>query len=388
MKSLLHQYQEVRRRTHLLCEPLAVEDYVPQPALFASPVKWHIAHTTWFFEEMILKNYLTDYQEFNPDFNFLFNSYYNTIGKRTERQDRGLITRPGVAEVYAYRAFVDEKMAELLSAETLETALVEVVTIGLHHEHQHQELLLTDLKYGLSLNPLFPVYKPGGSLCSEVNSGAPSWLTLPEGIYETGFQGNGFCFDNELGRHKTYLPGSKISTHLVTNAEYLEFIAAGAYTDFRHWVDEGWAWVNSEQIAHPLYWQKNADGGWMQFTLGGLQRLDPEAILCHISWFEAAAFASWKGMRLPTEAEWEAAAPQLVWGARWEWTGSAYLPYPGFRIAPGALGEYNGKFMINQMVLRGGSPATAPGHSRVSYRNFFHPHYQWQFSGIRLAMDL
>lgn len=379
---LKEKYLEVRNRTEALCKPLQIEDYVPQPVAFASPPKWHLAHSTWFFEEMILKRNLDSYREFHPDFGFLFNSYYNTIGERTFRADRGNITRPGVSEVYAYRAYVDRGMTELLSKE-ISNELRELIELGLNHEQQHQELLITDLKYTLGHNPIFPVYDESFNLLADSNA-SYGWLAMEEGVYEIGHDGDAFCFDNELNKHRVYLHEFEISHALVTNGEYMEFIEAGGYSRFDCWLDEGWSWLNENQITSPLYWHK-IDGKWHYFTLAGLKEVDPDAILGHVSYYEAQAYASWRGFRLPTEFEWEAASENLDWGKRWEWTNSAYLPYPGFKTAEGAVGEYNGKFMINQMVLRGASVATAPNHSRKTYRNFFHPHFQWQYSGIRLA---
>lgn len=379
---LKEKYLEVRNRTEALCKPLQIEDYVPQPVAFASPPKWHLAHSTWFFEEMILKRNMDSYREFHPDFGFLFNSYYNTIGERTFRADRGNITRPGVSEVYAYRAYVDRGMMELLSKE-ISNELRELIELGLNHEQQHQELLITDLKYTLGHNPIFPVYDESFNLLADSNA-SYGWLAMEEGVYEIGHDGDAFCFDNELNRHRVYLHEFEISHALVTNGEYMEFIEAGGYSRFDCWLDEGWSWLNENQITSPLYWHK-INGKWHYFTLAGLKEVDPDAILGHVSYYEAQAYASWRGLRLPTEFEWEAASENLDWGKRWEWTNSAYLPYPGFKTAEGAVGEYNGKFMINQMVLRGASVATAPNHSRKTYRNFFHPHFQWQYSGIRLA---
>lgn len=383
---ILSAYREVRAHTEELCEPLEVEDYIPQPIVDVSPAKWNIAHTTWFFEEMILKQFVPDYKVFDARFGFLFNSYYNTIGERTPRDNRGALSRPTVSEVFAYRKHVDEAMAELLGSSASNTGsdLANLVTLGLNHEQQHQELFLTDLKYTLSINPLFPAYRNDYAPEELTASGTGSFSELSEGIYEIGHNGDGFCFDNELSRHKVFLGDFAISDRTVTNAEFIEFIDAGGYTDFRFWHSEGWDWVNREQIRSPLYWN-NIDGEWHHFTLGGLRPLPLDAPVCHVSFYEASAFAEWKGMRLPTEFEWEAANDQCDWGKRWEWTNSAYLPYPGFTKAAGAVGEYNGKFMVNQMVLRGASIATPVGHSRQSYRNFFHPHLRWQFTGIRLA---
>ena len=381
-QALISNYLEVRNHSEYLCEPLEIEDYIPQVVDFASPPKWHLAHISWFFEEMILKRFNPSYKEFHPDFGYLFNSYYNSIGERTLRAQRGNITRPGVDKIYEYRAFVDYHMKELL-ANNNSKELQDLVILGLNHEQQHQELLLTDFKYALGHNPIFPVYKKGFNLLNSKNE-EEGWVDITAGIYEVGFEGNGFCYDNELGRHKTYLQDCQISKALVTNGEYIEFIESGAYSNFQYWLDEGWSWITKNNIKAPLHWHF-INNEWHYFTLEGLQKVDPEAILGHVSYYEANAYATWKGLRLPTEFEWEIASNDFKWGERWEWTGSAYLPYPNFEIAAGAVGEYNGKFMINTMVLRGASTATSPNHSRKTYRNFFHPQMQWQFSGIRLA---
>lgn len=382
MIPLKAHFEQTRAHTEHLCAPLRKEDYIPQPVEFASPPKWHLAHTSWFFEELVLKKFLSDYTEFHPHFGFLFNSYYNSVGPKAVRTHRGNITRPDVDEVYAYRAHVDFWMGKLLS-ENFSKEVEELVVLGINHEQQHQELLLTDLKYVLALNPIYPMYEKHANLLSDKNT-SEEWISMNEGIYEIGHNSDAFCYDNELGRHNVFLHTYEISSGLVTNGDYLQFIEAGGYQKFNFWLDEGWAWVNANEISAPLYWKK-IDGVWFQFTLGGLVKIDPDAILGHVSFYEADAFARWKACRLPTEFEWEAASNRFEWGKRWEWTNSAYLPYPGFTVAAGAVGEYNGKFMINQMVLRGASVATAPGHSRNTYRNFFHPHHQWQFSGIRLA---
>ncbi len=375
-------FESIRQHTEDLCAPLHIEDYIPQPVDFASPPKWHLAHTSWFFEAFILEKFKKDYQRFDSDFSYLFNSYYNNAGERILRTDRGNITRPGVQEVYDYRKYVNKAMVELLE-DSDDQQLAELVILGLNHEQQHQELLLTDLKHTLGHNPIFPVYKEDGDLTNSTNE-ETGWCKIAEGLYEIGHQGNGFCYDNELGRHKVYLQDVEVNKALVTNAEYLEFIAAGGYENFDLWLDEGWSWVNENSIKAPLYWHQ-LKGEWHYYTLAGLKKVAPNAILSHVSFYEAAAFAEWKGMRLLTEAEWEIAAAQLKWGKRWEWTNSAYLPYPGFQKAPGALGEYNGKFMINNMVLRGASVATSPQHSRITYRNFFNTAARWQYTGIRLA---
>lgn len=376
-------YQEVRKLTQDICAPLQTEDFVVQPIADVSPPKWHLGHTSWFFETFILKPYFMGYQEFDPEYNFVFNSYYESVGTRVIRTDRGNLSRPTVADIYKYREYVDEAMGKFLCEEPSK-AVAELIVLGLNHEQQHQELLYTDIKYILGHNPLFPAYSKAYVSSKADNSANKKFIKIKEGIYEIGFAGEDFCFDNELGRHKVYLQGFEISPDLVTNSEYLQFINAGGYLDFRHWHAEGWDWVNKNHVTAPLYWH-NINDTWHNYTYTGLQPLDLNNILCHISYFEASAYAAWKGLRLPTEFEWETAAGQLDWGRRWEWTESAYLPYPGFVKAPGAIGEYNGKFMVNQQVLRGASEVTSPGHSRVTYRNFFQTHLQWQFTGIRLA---
>lgn len=375
-------YNKVRKLTEKICEPLQTEDYVVQPVADVSPPKWHLGHTSWFFETFLLKPYFMGYQEFDPEYNFVFNSYYESVGSRVIRTDRGNLSRPTVNDIYKYREYVDEAMDKFLCQEPSKE-LKDLIILGLNHEEQHQELLYTDIKYILGHNPLFPAYLKE-YVASENDNGDRKFIPVKEGIYEIGFVGDGFCFDNELARHKVYLQPFEISSTLVNNREYLEFINTGGYQDFRHWHSEGWNWVNSNNITAPLYWY-NIDGGWFNYTYSGLQPIDWDATLCHISYYEASAYAAWKGMRLPTEFEWEAAANKFKWGKRWEWTESAYLPYPGFVKAPGAIGEYNGKFMVNQQVLRGASEVTSPGHSRVTYRNFFQTHLQWQFTGIRLA---
>ena len=375
-------YIDVRKLSETICEPLETEDYVPQPVHFVSPPKWHLAHSTWFFETFILKSFDPNYEVFDPAFNYLFNSYYNNVGDRTLRTDRGNVTRPTIKDVYAYRHYVDKHVTRLLSG-TLVEKMFPLIQLGLQHEQQHQELMITDIKYILGHNPIFPVYHSEHNLVNSENAES-GFVKITEGVYEVGYSGNDFCFDNELGRHKTYIQNFEISKALVTNEEYLEFMEAGGYQDFNLWLDAGWAWVNENAIDAPLYWHK-IEGEWFYYTLSGLQKVNPKAILSHISFYEASAFAQWKGMRLPTEFEWEVASDELNWGQRWEWTNSSYLPYPGFTKAAGAVGEYNGKFMINQMVLRGASVATSPNHSRSTYRNFFHTHERWQYTGIRLV---
>lgn len=386
-ESLLEYYLRVRLYTEALCEPLETEDYIPQPIVDVSPAKWNIAHTTWFFEEMILKKFSRGYEEFDPSFGYLFNSYYNSIGERTARDNRGDLSRPTVKRVFEYRKYVDKHMGNLLSGQDAHIAsdeLRELAVLGLNHEQQHQELFLTDLKFTFGVNPLFPAYRTDWAPEETLDTGEEKFVAAEGGIQQIGYDGGGFCFDNELAVHKVYLDDFSISNRLVLNEEFIDFINDGGYKDHRLWHSEGWDWVNREGITSPLYWH-NRDGEWHHFTLGGLRRLPLNSPVCHVSLYEASAFAEWKGMRLPTEFEWEAANTRFDWGLRWEWTNSAYLPYPGFRKPLGAVGEYNGKFMMNQMVLRGASVATPYGHSRPTYRNFFHPHLRWQFTGIRLA---
>ena len=376
-------YKQVRQRTEKICAPLQTEDYVVQPVVDVSPPKWHIGHTTWFFETFILKPYFMGYREYNPEYNYVFNSYYETVGNRVIRTDRGNLSRPTVNDIYKYRAYVDEAMESFLCEEP-SADVRELLILGFNHEEQHQELLYTDIKYILGHNPLFPAYDKHYVSPKVAVVEDESWVKMREGIYEIGFEGEGFCFDNELNRHKVYLNAFEINPNLVTNAEYLTFINSGGYHDFRHWHAEGWDWVKNNKIEAPLYWHV-IDEEWYQYSFRGLEPINPKDPVCHISYFEAYAYAAWKGMRLPTEFEWEAASNQFNWGKSWEWTESAYLPYPGFAKAPGAIGEYNGKFMVNQKVLRGASEVTPPGHSRATYRNFFQTHLRWQFTGIRLA---
>ena len=380
---LIKKFSDIRRRSEEICEPLEIEDYVVQPIVDVSPPKWHLGHTTWFFETFILVPHFSSYEIFDPQYNFVFNSYYETIGARVIRTDRGNLSRPSVSDIYRYRKYVDGKMTEFLNNNDIDKEVAQLLELGLNHEQQHQELLITDIKYILGHNPLFPVYKKD-FIKKPRHSAEKTMLRFSEGIYEIGFDGVGFAFDNELNRHKIYLNDFGISSQLVTNREYLEFMEDGGYTDFRFWHADGWNWVKENKVKSPLYWHK-IDGQWMNYTLRGLEEIHPDDELCHVNFYEASAYASWKGMRLPTEKEWEVASPHFDWGTRWEWTNSAYLPYPGFKKEPGAVGEYNGKFMVNQMVLRGASIATSPGHSRETYRNFFQPDLKWQFTGIRLA---
>ena len=395
---LLNSYQDIRKRSEDICKPLKIEDYVVQPVVDVSPPKWHLGHTTWFFETFILKPFAFEYQEFDTDYNFVFNSYYETVGARVIRTNRGNLSRPGVDDVYRYRNYVDKAMGKFQEEVNLTEFQKELMVLGLNHEQQHQELLMTDIKYILGHNPLLPAYSVSNPIpVLQMENGwaededsrnhlkqNPEFIFFEEGVYEIGFEGEGFCFDNELNRHKVYLNDFAVSTSLVSNGDYIAFINSGAYQDFRFWHAEGLDWVKTNKIDCPMYWHK-IDGDWFNYTLTGLQLIKAEDLLCHISYYEASAYASWKGMRLPTEAEWEIAAQNFDWGKRWEWTESAYLPYPGFKKAEGAIGEYNGKFMINQMVLRGASEVTSPGHSRITYRNFFQPELRWQYTGIRLA---
>ncbi|MBA4139504.1 MAG: ergothioneine biosynthesis protein EgtB [Segetibacter sp.] len=380
--TLLEKYKDIRKRTEDICAPLQTEDYVVQPVADVSPPKWHIGHTTWFFETFLLKEHLKGYKEYNPDYNYVFNSYYETVGARVIRTDRGNLSRPTVKDVYSYRKYVDDAMTSILS-NNAGAQLKDIILLGFSHEEQHQELLHTDIKYILGHNPLFPAYSSDTDI-SQNETPTNEFVSIKKGLYEIGYSGEGFCFDNELSTHQVYLQDYKIATELVSNGEYLEFIMADGYKNFRYWHAEGWDWVKTNDIQSPMYWHL-IDGNWFHYTLQGLQPIDENGTLNHISFYEASAYAAWKGIRLPTEFEWEAAALYFNWGQRWEWTESAYLPYPGFTKAPGAIGEYNGKFMVNQKVLRGASQVTSPNHSRITYRNFFHPHLRWQYTGIRLA---
>ncbi len=421
-------YGRVRAFTEQLCEPLEIEDYMLQTAVEASPPKWHLAHVSWFFETFLLKPFLAGYQEFHPHFDHLFNSYYEqTEAGFWPRPQRGLLSRPTVAEVYAYRRHVDDAMARLLGecpAEhqaTVQTRL----EIGLNHEQQHQELLITDIKYNLAYNPLRPAYRADLAVAAAQDPVPLTFTTFEGGVHsfgapeptrhEHGHQdrsaARGFAYDNEFPRHQRLLEPFRLADRLVTNAEYQTFIDDGGYRHPGLWLSDGWARINSEGWQAPLYWEP-LDGVWHETTLGGRRPLNPAEPVCHLSYFEAEAYARWAGRRLPTEFEWEHAAAgrsvdghfvddgrfhpspasagslQQLFGDCWEWTASAYLPYPRYRAVDGALGEYNGKFMSGQMVLRGGSCATSRNHARATYRNFFYPHERWQFNGIRLAEDL
>lgn len=381
---LFQLFQETRAHTENICAPLEIEDYVVQPVVDVSPPKWHLGHTTWFFEEFVLKKYHQNYKLFDKNSAFVFNSYYESVGEKVVRTDRGNLSRPTVSWIYEYRNHVTTAISDLFNSDTdFSEELLNVLEIGCHHEKQHQELLLTDIKYILGNNPLLPVYKEGFEE-NKIQEFQQEWLAIPEGVYEIGHNGDAFFYDNEIGRHKVYLNKFEISNKLVTNREYLEFIEADGYKDVLLWHAEAWDWINRENISAPFYWH-NINGAWKQYTLGGLEDLALDAPLTHLSYYEAFAYSQWKGMRLPTEFEWEVAQEQFAWGSRWEWTESSYNPYPGYTKAEGALGEYNGKFMVNQKVLRGGSVATSANHTRATYRNFFHPHLRWQFTGVRLA---
>ncbi len=381
------RYAQVRAATMALAAPLTDEDCGAQSMPDASPVKWHLAHTTWFFETFILERYEPGFRPFHPAFRVLFNSYYNGVGDKHPRPQRGLLTRPSMAEVRAYRANVDARIAALAARyAATDERLAALLTLGLQHEQQHQELILTDVKHLLAQNPMAPAYLPASEQPIAAAAPAQRWQRFDGGVHEIGHAGDAFCFDNELPRHKVYLAPFELSTRLVTNAEYLAFIEAGGYRDPSLWLAEGWDWVRANGIEAPLYWRQSED--WTCFTLHGQQPLALQAPVMHISLFEADAYAHWSGARLPTEAEWEHAADAALhdmFGQCWQWTSSSYAPYPGFRPAEGAIGEYNGKFMVNQYVLRGSSLATPAGHARASYRNFFPASARWQFTGLRLA---
>jgi ergothioneine biosynthesis protein EgtB len=381
----LARFAGVRDFTEHLASGLTPEDQCVQSMPDASPAKWHRAHTTWFFEQFILLPHMQGYRSFDVDFQFLFNSYYESVGSRHPRPQRGMITRPSADAVTAYRAHVDAAMRKFLASGA--GHLAELLELGLQHEQQHQELMVTDITHAFAQNCLSPAAMPFWQPppCQE---GEARYIGFPGGMVEIGHAGEGFCFDNETPRHRVWLEPYRLADRLVRNRDWLDFIADGGYRDALLWMSDGWALAQAEGWEAPLYWRRH-DEGWQQFGPAGLAPLDLAAPVRHISWYEADAFARWSGARLPTEAEWEAASADhrlvQMMDSVWQWTASAYLPYPGFRPVPGAVGEYNGKFMINQMVLRGGSAATSPGHGRLSYRNFFHPGKRWQFTGLRLA---
>ncbi|MGE0687861.1 MAG: ergothioneine biosynthesis protein EgtB [Dehalococcoidia bacterium] len=399
-------FREMRQQTEALCSPLETEDYVIQSMPDVSPPKWHLAHTSWFFEQFVLDVFQPGYARFHPKYHYLFNSYYNGAGVFHPRLRRGMLSRPSVQEIYAYRAYVTEATLSLIEHADagLLAQIGPVITLGINHEQQHQELLLTDIKHILWSNPLEPVYAAAAEHVSRTRP--QGWIESEGGLIEIGAQGGGFAFDNELPRHRVYLEPYRLADRPVTNREYLEFMADGGYSKPEIWLSDGWATINREKWDAPMYWEQRG-GEWWNFTLSGMRRVDPNEPVTHVSHYEAAAFAHWAGKRLPTEQEWEHAAESMpiegnfvesgiyhpastpegtrFYGDVWQWTQSAYTPYPGFEPLPGTVGEYNGKFMSGQNVLRGGSCATPLSHIRASYRNFFQPYHRWQFTGIRLA---
>ena len=406
---------ETRRLSMELAAPLTPEDMTVQPMADASPAKWHLAHVTWFFETFVLRTYLDGYRLFDDTFNFCFNSYYESQGARQPRAMRGQLTRPSSERVFAYREHVDEALERLLSSGTEgNEEVARLIEIGINHEQQHQELLLTDILALFAAHPLRPAYRAGKPHAAPSVAPPAGWIDFPGGIRKVGHDGKGFAWDNEVPRHDALIHPFRLADRLVTNADWHQFIADGGYRTASLWLADGWTIVNREQWRGPLYWEER-DRGWQEMSLEGLGPVDPAAPVCHVSYFEADAFARWAGKRLPTEFEWEVAAaglpvtgntlatrslrprpveapangkPRQMFGDVWEWTGSAYLPYPGYKPPAGAIGEYNGKFMVSQQVLRGASCATPEGHSRPTYRNFFYPHQRWQFAGLRLASEI
>ncbi|ORE87427.1 hypothetical protein ATO7_10307 [Oceanococcus atlanticus] len=384
---IVDRYPAVRACSEALIAPLSAEDCAIQSMDDASPAKWHLAHTTWFFETVVLQELVADYNLFNSDYPYLFNSYYNALGERHARPQRGLLSRPSLDEVLAYRAAVDQAMlAQLPNASN---AFLRLTEIGLNHEQQHQELLLTDIQHAFFCNPLHPGYCDNAPMVDQ-NPSSRRWLDMAADLYQIGHQGDAFCYDNETPPHQVWLNAFQMASTLVTNGEFQAFIDAGGYRNPTYWLSDGWDWVQREQLEHPLYWHPKAT---QAFSLRGDQPRAADAPVCHLSFYEADAYARWAGARLPLEAEWEVAArlfpDENNWmGQVWQWTASPYQAYPGYRPPAGPLGEYNAKFMCNQMILRGSSAYTPTDHSRISYRNFFHPHCRWQLSGLRLARDL
>jgi ergothioneine biosynthesis protein EgtB len=406
---------ETRRLSLELTQPLSAEDMTVQPMDDASPTKWHLAHVTWFFETFILAKHLPGYQAFDPDFNYCFNSYYESQGPRQPRPKRGVLTRPSAERVFAYRAHVDEALAKLLGRGVAsQSEITRLVEVGINHEQQHQELLLTDILALFAASPLRPAYRIRQQPASQAAPETLDWIDFAGGIRQVGHDGKGFAWDNEAPRHDTLIHPFRLADRPVTCGEWLDFMTDGGYRTAALWLSDGWATVNREGWRAPLYWEER-DGAWLAMSLEGLQPVERASPVAHVSYFEADAFARWAGKRLPTEFEWEVAAqgvpvagntlatralrplppdapadgrPRQMFGDVWEWTQSAYLPYPGYRPPVGALGEYNGKFMVSQQVLRGGSCATPEGHTRATYRNFFYPHQRWQFMGLRLATEI
>jgi ergothioneine biosynthesis protein EgtB len=414
-EALAAQFQAVRGQTERLCQPLERDDYVIQSMPEASPVKWHLAHTSWFFETFILSAQLANFRAFHPEFAFLFNSYYEAVGPRWPRSQRGMLSRPTVDEVYRYRAHVDREVTRFIESAPMAVLgrVGAALVLGLNHEQQHQELILTDLKHAWGSNPLHPAYRP--AVADDAAPPALAWVDVPAGLAEIGHAGEAFAFDNESPRHRVLMHGARLANRLVTNGEYLEFMADGGYDRPELWLSDGWASRQAHDWTAPLYWEQR-DGGWWVGTLAGLRMLDHREPVCHVSYYEADAYARWAGARLPTEAEWEVAAARMplaghflesgrfhpavtpaaddrgalqqLYGDVWQWTASPYVGYPGYQPVAGALGEYNGKFMCNQFVLRGASCATPRSHARATYRNFFPPDARWQFTGIRLAREI
>lgn len=410
-KSILECFGNVRAFSEYLVAPLEVEDFVIQPMEHASPIKWHLAHTSWFYETFVLAKYQPGYESLHPQYAYFFNSYYLQTGVPFNRANRGLLSRPTVKEVFEYRTYVNQQMVNFIEQANEKTWLeiAPVIEIGNHHEQQHQELILTDLKYLFAQNPMLPVYRHRKGL-STAEVGDIQWIPFSEGITNIGYTGEDFAYDNEHPQHQSFLQNYELADRLITNAEYLEFMNDGGYQQSEHWLDEGWSAVIKEGWNAPLYWFKRGET-WVNFTLAGVREIEANEPVSHVSYFEADAFARWMGMRLPTEQEWEHASQNIkmdgnfveneqfhpvpnqtrvsglkqLFGDTWEWTQSSYSPYPNYKPIPGALGEYNGKFMANQYVLRGGSCATSKTHIRRTYRNFFHANTRWQFSGIRLA---